>query len=209
MIVIECEQRSPAWFAARTGVLTASVVADIYGTRKDGKETAARRDLRMRLALERITGQPQEDGYVNADMQRGIALEAEARTAYEMAKGHPVTEVGFCRHDTLPIGASPDGLIRSDGLLEIKCPRPGNHWPTIESQAIPSDYVPQLLHALVVTQLQFADFVSYCPVMPEPLRLCVLRYQPTDAERSAHELVVRQFLREVDETEAAIRRRME
>lgn len=207
MIVVECEQRSPAWYAARAGVLTASVVADIYV--KKGKETAARRDLRMRLALERITGQPQEDGYVNADMQRGVDLEPEARTAYELHTGNPVTEIGFCRHDSLLIGASPDGLIDERGVLEIKCPRPANHWATVEAQVVPEDYVPQLLHALLVTGREWVHFVSYCPLMPDPLRVAVIQFSPTEAEFAAHELVVRQFLREVDETEAAIRRRME
>lgn len=200
MTVLTMPQRSPEWFQARAGLLTASDAADIYGVRKDGKETAARRDLRIRLALERVTGRVEMDGYINADMQRGIDLEAEARAAYEMAEGAIVTEAGLCVSDELPIGASPDGFIGEDGLVELKCPRPANHWTAIVERGIPADsgYLPQLRHQLLVTGREYVDWVSYCPSMPPELQVVVYSLARDKAELPAHELAVRQFLREVD-----------
>jgi putative phage-type endonuclease len=199
--VVTAPQLSPEWFAARGGLLTASVVADIYSTRKDKKEPAGRRDLRMRLAIERLTGKPVEDTYSNPDMERGRMLEASARAAYEMAAGVVVHEIGLCVHDELPAGASPDGVVGDDGLLEIKCPRAANHIATVQADGeIPEDYIPQVTHALWVTGRAWLDFVSYCPDLPSPLDLHIVRVIVGHGQLAAHELMVRAFLKEVDAT---------
>jgi hypothetical protein len=85
--IVEAEQRSEAWFRARAGRLTGSRAGDMLATIKSG-EAAARRDLRTQLVVERLTGQPQEDAYVNAAMQWGIDHEAEAFAAYEAESGN-------------------------------------------------------------------------------------------------------------------------
>ncbi|MEK9723283.1 MAG: YqaJ viral recombinase family protein [Rhodospirillaceae bacterium] len=105
------QQRTPEWFALRLGRLTASDAKDMLAVIKSG-EAAARRDLRMRLVCERLTGQPSEDTYTNADMQRGVDLEPEARRAYEAHTGQLVdTRVGFISHDDCAAGCSPDGVV--------------------------------------------------------------------------------------------------
>jgi len=87
MIVLNIPQRGPEWVAARLGRVSGSDAADLIATLKNGGEAASRRDLRVRLALERITGQSQESGYINADMTRGIELEPLALAAYEAQTG--------------------------------------------------------------------------------------------------------------------------
>lgn len=207
--VLEMEQRTPAWYQARCGVLTASVVSAIYGYRKDGKETAERRDLRMRLALERVTGQPIDEPYTNADMQRGNDLEPHARAAYEMATGRLVQEVGFVLDDELPLGCSPDGLVGDDGLIQIKAPRPANHFETVEAQKVPDGYLYQLIHELMLTDRQWVDFVSFCPQMPAGLDLVIVRYARDEQAVAAHRLACGLFLVEVASTVAKITERLE
>jgi hypothetical protein len=121
MKVIACDQRTPEWHAARLGVLTGSRASDAFAVLKKGGESTSRRNLRLQLVLERLTGQSQESGYVTAAMERGILLEPDACAAYEAETGVLVTSVGFIAHDTLAAGCSPDGLTE-DGLIEIKCP---------------------------------------------------------------------------------------
>ena len=203
ILVSNAPQRSDEWRQLRAGRLTASVVSAIYGRRKDGKETAERRDLRTRLALERILGKPLDDGYVNADMQRGIDLEAQARACYEMRIGLPVSEVGFVYWDDLMVGCSPDGLVQDNGIIQIKCPRPANLLAFIRTMEIPEDYRIQMIHELMVTGRDWCDYVNYCPDLPGRLMMMVKGIGRDEV--AAHELNVRQFLREVDEEEAQIR----
>ncbi len=208
MRIIDAAQRSPEWFAARCGLLTASKAKEL-GFLKDGKTpTAARRDLLMQLVCERLTGQPQEDSFTNAAMQRGADLEPVARRAYEAASGNLVQEVGFCRHDTLAIGCSPDGLVDDDGLLELKCPTSKVHLSYIRAGGLPADYLPQVLHAfLVCDTATYLDFASFDDRFPPELQLFQVRVerQLVGREIEAHYRVVCEFLAEVDREVAAVR----
>lgn len=204
--VIDAEQRSPEWFQARAGRLTGSVAADITATLKSGGEPAGRRDLRTRLVLERLTGQPLEDDYQNGDMRRGIELEPEAIAAYEALTGELVQRTGFLAHDDLLVGCSLDGHFGTfDGLLELKCPRSANHLRYLRSGAmLPAEHKWQVLHNLFVTGAQWAEFVSYDPRFPEPLRLFRVRVERNQTEVDAYELILRQFLSEVEKEYAEI-----
>jgi hypothetical protein len=182
--------------AARRGMLTASSLGDAFATTKSGYSTS-RRNLRLRLVLERLTGKSQESGYTNAAMERGILLEPEARAAYEAESGLLVDTVGFIIHDELLTGASPDGLIGEDGGLEIKCPGAAAHLDYLRGE-IPNDYKLQVIHSLWLTGRQWWDFTSYAPDFPERLRLKVQRIYAKDINLHAHELNVRLFLDEVD-----------
>ena len=119
--ILDVEQRSLDWFAARCGRLCGSQAGDMLATIKSG-EAAARRDLKTRLVTERLTNQPQEDGYINSVMLRGIELEPEARAAYEAATGHVVRQTGFLAHTELMAGCSLDGDIETSGNSELKFP---------------------------------------------------------------------------------------
>jgi len=195
--VITCDQRSPEWFAARLGRLTASSLGDAFATTKSGYSTS-RRNLKLRLVLERLTGKSQENGYTNAAMERGVLIEPDARAAYEVESGLLVDTVGFIVHDELLTGASPDGIIGDDGGLEIKCPGAAAHLDFLKSEVIPNDYQLQVAHTLWLTGRAWWDFVSFNPDFPEPLRLKVQRLRATDVNMAAHELAVRLFLSEVD-----------
>lgn len=197
--IIDAPQRSPEWFAARAGRLTGSVASEIAATLKNGGEPAGRRDLRTRLALERLTGRSLEDDYQNADMRRGIELEPEALGAYEAATGNLVQPTGFLSHTELPIGCSLDGHIGDfDGILELKAPRPANHLKYLRAGVLPSDYRYQVVHNLLVSGARWADFCSYAPDFPEALRLFRVRVERDEKEIASYRLLVDLFLSEVE-----------
>jgi hypothetical protein len=199
--VIECEQRSAEWVAARCGLITASRAADMLAKpRKGATESVVRRNLRVELALETLTGKPCEgNGYLSADMRRGMELEADARAAYEAATGDLIQTVGFLRHNDLPIGCSPDGIVGDfEGGFEAKCPIAAIHWEYLQrGGSVPPEYLPQLIHSLYVTGLPWWDFVSWHPAFPEPLRLYRVRTARDSVDLTAYALAVSTFYGEV------------
>jgi hypothetical protein len=191
-------QRTPEWFAARCGRLTGTGAAAMVATIRSG-EAAARRDLRTDLVVERLTGISRDQfGYKSPEMQWGIDHEADARRAYEAETGAVVTACGFLAHPELMTGCSPDGLIRDIGVLEVKCPKSATHLETLRSRRVPAIYLPQVRHALWLTGATWCDFVSFDPRFPEPLQLAIVRHMLDAGHRAAWELIVRNFLTEVD-----------
>lgn len=168
-------QNDAAWMAARAGAFTASRCSDLMATTKSGP-AASRKALLWQLAVERVTGACVET-YSNAAMQRGIELEAEARDAYSFERGDAVQECGYIQHPTIPhCGASPDGLLGDDGLLEIKCPASmAKHGEALVSGSHAVEYRWQLQHQLMVTGRAWVDAVSYDPRFPEGLQLAIRR----------------------------------
>jgi len=168
------EQRSNEWFAARLGKVTASRVADVIAKTKTGYSTS-RENYMAQLVCERMTG-TQGESYNNAAMQWGTDQEPLARAAYEAAKNVLVDEVGFVIHPTIVnAGASPDGLVGDDGLIEIKCPNTATHIETVLSGKVPSKYIPQMQWQMACTGRKWCDFVSFDPRMPEGLQLFIQR----------------------------------
>jgi len=203
-VVVDAEQRSAAWFTARLGRLTGSCACDMLATIKTG-EAAARRNLRVRLVLERLTGAPQEDGYQSQDMTRGIDMEGEALAAYEAATGNLARRTGFLAHPELMAGCSPDAEIGGfHGIVELKCPKSATHLSSLRSGAVPPDYLAQVRHQLWITGAAWADFASFDPRFPPSLRLMITRVTITDAERNAYERLVRMFLNEVQNEYAEV-----
>lgn len=168
-------QGTQEWLQARAGALTASRAADLMAKTKTGP-SASRGNLLTLLAVERLTGQC-VDTYQNAAMQRGIDTEAEARDAYSFAHGVAVDECGFIAHPTIErCGASPDGLIGDDGLVEIKCPASmAKHLDSLRTGAHATEYRWQLQHQLMVTGRAWVDAASYDPRFPDGLQLAVTR----------------------------------
>ena len=158
MRIIECTQGTPEWFAARCGIPTASNFDKILCV--DGKLSKQRTKYLYQLAGETITGIA-EESYQNSNMQRGIEMEAEARQLYELVTGHKVQEIGFCLADGY--GASPDGLVGKEGILEIKCPTLSVHVGYLLEDMLPMDYWQQLQGQLLVTGREWVDFMSYSP----------------------------------------------
>ena len=192
MKVLTAEQRSPEWFAARLGKATASQFANVMAA----KTTAAYRNYRVKLALERITGK-QEDVYVNDAMKQGTEREPLARIAYEGLTGNLVEEVGLCLHDTLECGASPDGLIDAVRGLEIKCPTPGKHVEYLRQKGEPPEYTAQIQGCMWITGRTEWDFVSFCPEFPENAQLIVRTIQRDAAYIDKLAAAVEAFMLEV------------
>jgi putative phage-type endonuclease len=190
------EQRSEEWFQARLGKVTASRVADVLAKIKSG-ESASRRNYKIQLVSERLTGEKQET-YINQAMQDGIDREFYAREKYVQQFGE-VEEVGFVKHPTLEAGASPDGMVGDDGIIEIKCPMGSTHTETLMTQDVPSRYVPQIQFQLLVTGRKWCDFVSYNPMFPEHLQVFVKRVEADPVYQKELESEVKQFLKEVDD----------
>lgn len=204
MKIITTDQRTPDWYAARVGKFTASRAADMLATIKTG-EAAARRDLRVQLVVERLTGQPQEDPYINAVMQRGIDKEADAFSAYEALTGNLASPVGFLAHDTLMAGCSPDGEVDDfKGLLELKCPKSATHLGYLKSRTVPRDYLAQITHGLWITGAQFCDFLSFDDRFPLALQTFYVRVHRADVDLKAYELAAMVFLSEVDRDYAEV-----
>jgi predicted phage-related endonuclease len=196
--ICEAEQRSPLWFQARAGRLTGSRASDMLASIKSG-EAAARRDLRTQLVVERLTGQPQEDSYINAAMQWGIDHEPDAFAAYEAYSGNLVRRTGFLMGTEHLVGCSLDGDVEDfTGIVEIKCPKSATHYTYIKAKDLPSNHRPQILHNLWVSGAEWCDFVSYDPRYPAPFRLVVVRVPRVDLEILAYEKCAVKFLAEVD-----------
>jgi hypothetical protein len=197
MKIIDFPQGSPEWLAARVGLVTASRVSDIIAKTKTGT-AASRANYMAELVVERMTGASGESGFLNEDMQRGIDLEPEARFLYEVTFDRPVVQVGLVLHPTLRAGASPDGLVEDEGLIEIKAPRTHVHIECLESRKPPAKYLPQMAWQCICTGRKWCDFVSYDPKMPERLRLFAARFIPEAGYMRELEAEVTAFIAEVD-----------
>lgn len=196
--IIDAEQRSPDWFAARAGRLTGSRAADMLATIKSG-EAAARRDYRMQLVCERLTGQPQEDGFVNAAMQRGIDMEPLAFAAYEAVTGNVAVRTGFLSHDKNLAGCSLDGHVDAfKGIVELKCPKSATHLKYLREGGVPKDYLPQLTHNAWITGCEWVDFLSYDDRFPPELQVFYVRVLAKDLDIPAYEAAALKFLAEVE-----------
>lgn len=205
VVVVDCEQRTPEWMQERLGRVTSSSVSDMLATRKDGKEAAGRVNLRVRLALERLTGKCFERDFQSFAMQSGIEREADALGLYEVLTGRIVQRAGFLRHQDLLVGASVDGFVDDwEGIVEAKSPIPATHWEYLRTGKIPIDYERQVKHQLYVSGAKWCDWLSYCPEFPEPLRAKMVRVSLSEAEAVSHELALKLFIGEVDRELAAI-----
>ncbi len=204
MNVLDLPQGSDEWLAARAGKVTASRIADVMAKIKTG-EAAARRDYKAQLVAEILTGRPQEDAYINAEMQWGIEQELFARSAYEVAKDVMVDQVGFVLHPAIDrAGASPDGYSGPVGL-EIKCPKTATHLQYLLDGVVPAKYQPQMLWQMACMGTEACDFVSFDPRLPEHLQLFVARFQRDEKRIQEMTAEVEKFLAEVDDVLAQLK----
>jgi hypothetical protein len=196
--VNDAEQRSAEWFAARLGRLTGSRASDMLASIKTG-EAAARRDYRMQLVCERLTGQLQEDGFVNAAMVRGVELEPAARDAYERKTGLFVQATGFLAHTEHMAGCSLDGHVGDfTGIVELKCPKSATHLRYLRGATLPAEHAAQVLHSLWITGAEWCDFVSFDDRFPEPMQLFVVRFERNEVLIRGYVEKALAFLAEVD-----------
>lgn len=201
----DIEQGSAEWHAIRCGKVTASRVADIVAKTKSGW-SASRANYAAELIAERLTGVASE-GFTNAAMQWGIDQEPFAKASYSFFANADVVQVGFVPHPSIAdSGASPDGLVGDDGLVEIKCPNTATHIETLRNGSIAAKYITQMMWQMACTGRKWCDFVSFDPRMPESMHLFVKRVDRDDAMIADLEREVVSFLKEVRETVADLRR---
>lgn len=161
--VINCEQGTPEWFAARAGIPTASMFSTVMASGKGGGESKTRAKYMRQLAGEIITGKPM-DGFTNAHMERGHVMEPEARDLYSFATDTAPELVGFIRNGNK--GCSPDSLIGANGMLEIKSKLPDLLIECLERDDFPPEHKSQCQGALWVAEREWIDIVVYWPDMP-------------------------------------------
>ena len=202
------EQQSNEWFTARLGKVTASRVADVIAKTKTGY-SASRDNYMAQLICERLTGQKGES-FTNAAMEWGTQTEPLARSAYENKRSLLVKEVGFINHPRIEMsGASPDGLVADDGLVEIKCPNTATHIDTLLSQKVPTKYITQMQWQMLCCQRKWCDFVSFDNRLPEHLQLFIQEVEFDPAYCAMLEEEVSQFLAEMDSKIGKLRMKYE
>jgi putative phage-type endonuclease len=193
------EQGTQEWLQERCGKVTASRIADLMARTKTGWG-ASRANYAAQLVAERLTGCVQPS-FTNAAMIHGTETEPEARRAYEFFVDRDVQQIGFVPHPAIEMaGASPDGLVGDDGLLELKCPNTATHIETLLTGCIPDKYFKQMQFQMSCTGRAWCDFASYDNRLPERMRLFVSRVARDDAAIAEIEREVCAFIAEIDET---------
>ena len=201
--MIEVEQRSNEWFALRLGKVTASRVADLMAKTKTGY-SATRENYMAQLVVERISNS-QAEFFTNAAMQWGTDQEPYARAEYEATQGAMVEECGFVSHPTIEMaGASPDGLVGDDGLIEIKCPNTATMIDVLLTGTVASKYNIQMQFQMACTGRQWCDYVVFDPRMPAKAQMFIKRVARDEAFIAEMEAEVTKFLGEVAEKVAKI-----
>lgn len=195
--LVKAEQRTPEWFQARMGKATASRFGDIMAKTRSGY-AASRKNYMAELVSQRLTGTVPEN-FTSTAMQWGIDNEPLARLEYTLDTGNEAKETGLWLHDTLAVGASPDGFVNSDGILEIKCPNTATHIETLATKQLPRQYEAQVQGQLWVTGKKWCDFVSYDPRLPENAQMVVIRIERDEKFIKELEEEIKKFLDEVEE----------
>lgn len=161
--IINCDQNSMAWRLARMGIPTASSFDAIMTPGKTKTEQKTRQTYLYRLAGEILTGEPMEH-VVTRDMERGHALEPEARDLYVFQTGAVLERVGFVRNGRA--GCSPDSLIGKNGGLEIKTKAPHLLIEAIQKDDFPENHVAQVQGTLYLTEREWWEIAVYWPGLP-------------------------------------------
>lgn len=200
----QMQQGSEGWVKVRLGRVTASRISDLMAKTKSGWG-AGRRNYMSDLVIEILTGAP-IDHFKSKEMERGNEVEPQARSLYSLLRDVDIQEVGFVQHPAIEdAGASPDGLVGDDGMIELKCPNSATHIETLLTEKIPNDYMLQMHWQLACTGRQWVDFVSFDLRLPANLQLFIKRIPRDNAQIIGLEVEVRAFIREMKEQVAALR----
>lgn len=199
MHIIDCEQGSPDWFAARMGIPTSSEFKTIVGVKKDARDKVTRQIYMRKLAGELLTGQPMEN-WSNDHMERGREMEAQARDLYAFTYDCEPEVVGFIRNGQT--GCSPDSLISNNGGLEIKSALAHIQIDRLERDELPSEHRLQVHGNIWLAEREWWDFASYCPRLP----LFVKRVYRDETIIKELSVAIDQFNAELAELVARIKR---
>lgn len=197
MPIVEVDQQTPEWLQMRCGMFTASRAADVITKLKKGDYRKSRQDYLWELVCERLTGRAEEH-FVTPAMDWGTENEPWARAAYELAMDCEVEPGQFAIHPTIEyFGASPDGLVGDDGVIEIKCPNAGTHIGYLKAGVVPEEYKPQMLAQMACAERKWCDFISFDPRMPANLRFFCIRFERDEEKIAEIEAEAKKFLAEV------------
>jgi hypothetical protein len=161
--IIDCEQNTPEWYAARLGIPTASMFSTVMASGRGGGESVTRRTYMLKLAGELLTGEPM-DSYSNAHMERGKAMEDEARDFYSYLTDAEPQRIGFVRNG--PKGCSPDSFIGEAGMLEVKTKLAHLTIDCLLKDEFPAEHKAQCQGALWVAEREWIDIAVYWPKLP-------------------------------------------
>ena len=163
MQIVTCEQGTEEWFRARMGMPTASEFATVMASGKGGGESLTRKTYMLKLAGEILTGEPM-DSFTNAHMDRGKVMEEEARDFYSFMHDVGPERVGFIVNG--PKGCSPDSIIGTNGMLEIKTKLPHLMIDVLLKDKFPPEHKAQCQGALWVAEREWIDIAVYWPKLP-------------------------------------------
>jgi hypothetical protein len=197
--IIDVEQGSPSWFLARAGIPTASAFDKVLAKGRGADESKIRRDYLNQLADEVIYRDPVES-YTNANMERGKAMEAEARDIYALERETVPERVGFVVNHDVRAGCSPDSLLGTEGLLEIKTMFPRLWVGHIIRGTSPPEFIPQVQGGLLVTDRKWCDLMIYWPLR----RPHIVRIHRDEAYIAFLTKALEAFNSELDATVAAM-----
>ena len=200
--IIDCEQNSPEWHQARMGIPTASSFDAIMTPGKTKTEQKTRRTYMLKLAGEILTGEPVEMVMTRA-MERGHAMEPEARDLYQLQTSTRVDRVGFLRRGR--VGCSPDALIGNEGGLEIKTKEPHLLLDILDRNEFPEEHKAQVQGAMWLTGRDWWDIAIYWPRLP----LFVKRAYRDEAYIKTLATEVERFTSDLDTIVAQMKRRIE
>lgn len=187
MIIVNCSQGTPEWHAARSGCITASMfnvarsrLKRNTGTRKAGDWASDALDYAFRLAIERISQCPLDEGFETWQMRRGHELEPDARMEHEAATGFLVERAGFVMTDDGKFGASADGLIGADGGSEYKCLVSPERLRTVLFDGDLSDFTDQVQGCMWITGRSWWHLCFYCPALADIGRQIAIHHVQRD-----------------------------
>lgn len=173
----DIEQNADEWFLLRAGKVTASSLNKVMANYGKAFGDPAKK-YAVDIAVQQITGSTSGGGYSNEHMDRGHEEEPLAKILYEETYFCDVTNGGFFEDgDT---GTSPDGLVGTDGMVEIKSALPAIHYNRIKKQSYDSAYKWQLVGHLKISGRDWVDFISYCSSFPDDKKLYVHRSYKED-----------------------------
>lgn len=187
--IINCEQGTDAWYAARAGIITASEIQNVMAQGRAGEPSKTRRQYLLVTVAELITGRAARrkfQGTVNTEW--GKEQEAEGRRLYGLQSGVEPEVVGFVKNGQM--GCSPDFFVGQDGGGEIKCKLEDIHLEVLLANKTPAEHIKQIQFTLLVTKRDWWDFVSYCPGLP----LFVERHYPDKQLHAEMEAACKSFL---------------
>lgn len=162
--IFDMPQGSDEWLQARLGIITASEFATVMREgRAKGSPSVTRREYMLKLMGERLTGDPMFR-YTNSHMERGHEQEPDARNLYAFQTDLEPTPIGFIRNGYK--GCSPDSLVDTNGMVEIKSKLAHLHLDVLLGDAVPNEHMAQIQGQLWVAEREWCDFVSYCPKLP-------------------------------------------